>query len=78
VKFLLFGLQPSQSCLYDFRRRLGPLLDRFNQQVLASAQVEGHTSAERVAVDGTFVAALGSRHRLVNEQTLRQRLQVLQ
>jgi transposase len=78
VKFLLFGLRPSRSYLYEFRRRLGPFLEPLNRLVLAMAQAEGHTTATRVAIDGTFVAALGSRHQLLNEETLAKRLAVLQ
>jgi hypothetical protein len=78
VKFLLFGLRPSRSCLYAFRRRLGPHLHECNRLVLADAQAQGHTTASAAALDGTFVAALGSRHHLLNQETLTKRLEVLQ
>lgn len=77
VQWLLRGARPARSCLYRFRDRLGPHLDDFNRQILALAQAEGHCTGQRGAGDGTFVAALGSRHRLVNRATLNQRLQVL-
>ena len=73
LKWLTFGLRPSRTCPYAFRDRLGPHLDALNRQVLERARAEGYTPAGRGAVDGTFGAALGSRHRLVNRATLDKR-----
>ncbi len=77
-KWLVFGLHPAPGTLYAFRDRLGPLLDGFNRQVLERAIAAGLTAAGRAAGDGTFVAALGSRHRLVNAATLARRLEQLE
>jgi len=77
VRWLLRGCAPSRSCWYAFRDRVGPLLPALNQQPLAQALCEGLTPATRGADDGTLVAAHASRHRLVNEATLRQRAQQL-
>lgn len=73
VRWLLGGTEPSRSCWYAFRDRVAPLLDEFNQQVLAQAQQQGLTPARRGALDGTSVAAAASRRRLVNEATLARR-----
>src|ERR1700736_5807013 len=65
LRWLLFGLQPSRTCLYNFRDRVGAELDCWQHQVLGQAQAEGFTTAERGAIDGSFTAAYGSRHRLI-------------
>ena len=77
VKWLVWGLRPSRSCLYQFRDRIGPYLDSWNRQILSRAQAEGWTSAKRAALDGTFAAACASRHALINAQTLAGRCQQL-
>ena len=77
VRWLLRGCAPSRSCWYAFRDRVGPVLLGLQQQPLAQALAAGLTPATRGAEDGTLVAAHASRHRLVNEPTLRQRAQQL-
>lgn len=69
-----FGIQPSRSCWYDFADRITPLLESWNAAVLQGARQQGVTPAERMSLDGTTVAANASRHRLVNEATVEQRL----
>jgi transposase len=77
LKWLGRGLQPSRTCLYDFRDRLGPLLDGLNAQILQSAIQQGHAPARRAAIDGTTVAAAASRHKLVKSRTLQNRIEQL-
>jgi hypothetical protein len=69
-----FGIQPSRTCWYDFADRIAPLLEWWNSVVLQLARQQGVTRAERMSLDGTAVAANASRHRLVNEATVVQRL----
>jgi hypothetical protein len=64
--------------LYAFWDRLEDLWDGWNAQVLQKASALGLPVAERVAVDGTLIAALASRHRLVNAQTLAARQEALE
>jgi transposase len=78
VKWLLMGLQPSRSCLYQFRDRVGPYLDQWNRQILQAAQAQGWTPAKRASVDGTFASAYGSRHTLITAKTLANRCQQLE
>jgi transposase len=74
ARWLLRGLEPARCVWYRFRDRLPQeLLDTLNTQVLRLAQDEGHTPAACAALDGTFHAAHGSRHQLVNAKTLDQR-----
>ncbi len=76
-KWLLHGLQPSRSQLYTFRDRVEPFLDDWHKQVIAWAVVEGITTARRGSLDGTFVAALASRHQLMSCRRLDRRLVLL-
>jgi transposase len=77
VKWLIFGLRPSRTCLYQFRDRLGPYLDSWNRSVLRTAQAEGWTPAKRASVDGTFAASYASRHTPIKAKSLAQRCQQL-
>jgi len=77
AKWLLRGLRPSRSQLYTFRDRVEPSLDAWHRQLLAWAVAEGVTQARRGSLDGTFVAALASRHRLMSGRRLDRRLLLL-
>src|SRR5580700_2197819 len=76
-KWLLRGLQPSRSQLYTFRDRVEPFLDDWHKQLIAWAVVEGITSATRGSLDGSFVAALASRHQLLSVRRVDRRLLLL-
>jgi transposase len=76
-KWLLRGLQPSRSQLYTFRDRVEPFLDDWHRQLLRWAIAEGLTRAARASVDGTFVAALASRHQLMGCRRVDRRLLLL-
>jgi transposase len=76
-KWLLRGLQPSRSQLYTFRDRVEPFLDDWHKQLIARAVAEGITTAARGSLDGSFVAALASRHQLMSSRRLDQRLLLL-
>jgi hypothetical protein len=74
LQWAAFGIQPSRTCWYDFADRVAPLLELWNAGVLQLARQRGVTQAERISLDGTSVAANASRHRLLNEATIEQRL----
>ena len=74
IQWAGFGIRPSRTCWYDFADRVAPLLESWNAAVLQLARQRGVTQAERMSLDGTAVAANASRHRLVNEATVEQRL----
>jgi transposase len=76
-KWLLRGLRPSRSQLYTFRDRVEPFLDDWHKQIIAWAVAEGITTAARGSLDGTFVAALASRHQLVSSRRVDRRLVLL-
>jgi len=78
ARWLLRGLRPSRAALYRFPDHLpADLVDSLNRQVLLPAQAEGFTSAQHGALDGTFTAAAGSRHRLLTQAKLASRLDLL-
>jgi transposase len=76
-QWLAFGIRPSRSRLYAFRDRLGPLLDDWHNQLVGQAVATQRTPATRASVDGSTVAANGSRHRLLGEEGLCARQQAL-
>ncbi len=77
IQWLVYGIRPSQTTLYEFRDRVQPLLQDLNQQVIRTAIDEGHTDGSRGALDGTTVAANATRHRMVNLDTVEKRLEIL-
>jgi transposase len=78
VQWLVFGMKPSLTTLYEFRDRSGPLVRELNHQVVKTAIDEGHTDGSCGALDGTTVAANASRHRLLKLETVEERLAVLE
>ncbi len=78
IKWLLFGGNVSRRRWYAFRDRIGPYLDETIAQVLAWAQSLGLNQAEECLVDGTFVAANASRHRMLNAKRLQARCRELE
>ncbi len=77
VRWLLFGLEPSRAHWYHFRDRLAPFWDVWNAQVLQQAMSEEKTAAARASLDSSSVAANASRRRLLNEERLHKRQQVI-
>jgi len=76
-QWLGMGISPSRSRWYAFAGRLAPWVDAWNAEVLQVAIQEGVTTASRAALDGSTVAANATRHKLVNKQTIHQRLESL-
>jgi transposase len=77
VQWLARGMIPSLSQLYNFRDRVGVLVDQWNAQILHEAVEAGWTDAATGCQDGTFIAANASRHRKVKEETLGRHLDQL-
>lgn len=71
------GIQPARSVWYEFRDRLAPFLDGWNEQVLRRAIELGLTDGSEAATDGTLIAACASRHRLLNQSQITSRLEQL-
>jgi hypothetical protein len=78
IQWAGFGITPSRTCWYNFADRIAPLLESWNAAVIQLALQRGVTPAERISLDGTAVAANASRHRLLNEATVAERLMELE
>jgi transposase len=73
VRWLLFGMEPSRTRLYEFRDRVSPFLGEWLTQALQVALHEDMTAATRTALDSTSIAAHAGRRRLLNDERLQQR-----
>ncbi len=72
-----FGIHPARSTWYAFRDRQGPFIDQWLRQVLQIARARRVTPAQRGSLDGSFLAANASRHRLLDEERLSKRREAL-
>src|SRR5262249_1194888 len=77
LRWLGQGSRPSRSALYNFRDRIDTAVFALHVQAIRQAMDEGFTKAEHGVLDGTAIRACASRHRLVHEEKLRQRLEEL-
>jgi hypothetical protein len=77
VAWLLRGLRPSRCCWYALRQRLLPFIDDLNRQLLHMAHDAGRLIEAVPVLDGSFLAANGSRRHLINLATLLRRRQQL-
>ena len=71
------GYAPARRTWYDFRDRLGDVIEDLHQQVVDQAIDQKHLDPTTAAQDGTSIAACASRHRMVNQETLRKRQGIL-
>lgn len=78
LRWLGFGIRPSRSVWYEFAFRIAPFLDSWNEQVLQAADEQGRTSGSRASLDGTTVEANASRHRLLNQEQMQRRRELLE
>lgn len=78
LKWLGCGIAPSRSVWYDFRVRLGDLIQRLNENFVRQAAEQGYVSGETAVQDGTFVRANATRHHFFNRERLESRIQQLQ
>lgn len=77
AQWLLRGIRPSRTCCYNFRDRVGHVLQTINAEFVRKAIEEGLVDPETGVLDGTTIRAAASRHRVVNHKTLERRRQVL-
>lgn len=71
------GYVPARRTWYQFRDRVGDAIDDLHQQLISGA-IEQQLIEPRTGVqDGTTVAACASRHRMVNQETLERRTELL-
>lgn len=73
MQWLIRGMRPCRTACYNFRDRLGPLIENLVTQSVTNAMNEGLVDPKIGVQDGTDIRALASRHRLVNSETLKKR-----
>lgn len=73
VRYLARGLRPSRVTFYRFRDKSKVFIDDVFKQLLSLAQKDAFLDSGEASIDGTFIDALASRHRLVNQATLDKR-----
>lgn len=77
LRHLIGFIEPSRTSLYNFRDRIGVVMEEINRSLLAESMEQLALSFSDVAMDGTSVRSFGSRHRIVNEKTISRRKQEL-
>ncbi len=77
MQWLGRGYTPARRTWYLFRDRVGDAIDQLHQQLITGAIDLGLVAPEVGVQDGTSVAACASRHRMVNQETLRRRTELL-
>lgn len=78
TRFVARRCMPSKSSLYRFRDKAKGFINGLFVQVLRLARKDGFLDGDEVAIDGTYIDALASRHRMVNHATLTKRIRVLE
>lgn len=77
MQWLGFGYTPARRTWYDFRDRVGLVIEALHRELVQQAIEQGHLDPTTGAQDGTSIAACASRHRMVNQETLTKRQQFL-
>lgn len=77
VRWLGQGIRPSRTALYDFRDRMGNVIQEIHATVIRQGMVEGLMDPQEAVQDGTFIRACASRHRTINMTVLNRRREEL-
>lgn len=77
MQWLGRGYQPARRTWYDFRDRVGGVIEQLHQQLIHRAMDNNHLDPSVGVQDGTSFAACASRHRMVNQETLKKRRGIL-
>jgi hypothetical protein len=77
LRWLGRGIQPSRTAWYDFRDRMGSVIQTVHAAHLGQALKENLLQPETGVMDGTTIRACASRHRMVNRKTLTGRQETL-
>jgi transposase len=72
------GIQPSRTAMYNFRDRLGGVIQGIHAPMVRQAIDDGLIKPEEAVQDGTTVRACASRHRTINRKVLVRRQEELQ
>lgn len=71
------GIRPSRTTLYNFRDRAAKFIEQFHTQVIRNAIRKKTIDPKEACLDGTFVAAAASRHKMFPLKRVSRRLAVI-
>jgi transposase len=71
------GIAPSRTTLYNFRDRAAKFIEAFHAQMIQDAVRERRIDPTEGCLDGTFVAASASRHKMFHLKQVSRRLSVI-
>lgn len=77
LMWLVRNLRVSLSTIYAFRKRLAPFLEEWNRQLLQLAREAGMPISTTASLDGSFLDANASRHRLLTLEQVEGRLKLI-
>ena len=77
MQWLGRGYTPARRTWYDFRDRIGDVIESLHNNLVKQAIEQQHVDPSTGVLDGSSIAACASRHRMVNRETLLKRQQVL-
>jgi transposase len=77
MQWLGRGYVPARRTWYEFRDRTSKFIEQLHEQIIGRALEEQRLDPTVGVQDGTAVAACASRHRMVNQATLKQRAEQL-
>lgn len=77
MQWLGYGYAPARRTWYEFRDRIGGIIELLNIDLIQQAIEEELLEPSIGVQDGTSIAACASRHRMVNRETLAKRQQQL-
>lgn len=77
MQWLGRGYTPARRTWYDFRDRVGAVIEDLHTQLVQQAIDQEHLDPTTGALDGSSIASCASRHRMVNQETLEKRQQML-
>jgi transposase len=72
------GIRPSRTAMYNFRDRVGGVIQEIHGLIVRHAIDEGLIEPEEAVQDGTMIRACASRHRTINHKVLVRRQEELQ
>jgi transposase len=72
------GIQPSRTALYNFRDRVGDVIQDVHATMVRQAIAQGLIDPKEGVQDGTTIRACASRHRTINRKVLARRQTELQ
>jgi transposase len=78
LQWLSRGIEASRTAFYNFRDRLGVVVEALHTEMIRQAIQEGLIEPHEGVLDGTSIRACASRHRVVNGSVLERRLGELQ